>query len=156
MVSNALLAQNEIKVTDPTIELIFEKPSEWNYYEDESQFYFIPPGKDSWEVMVVHYIESDNLDTYYEISLTHTFPRDEPNFKLLDRGDEDIGDKNVKWFKYSSNNKNKDYLNIAILFAQSNHLFRIVGTARTANFEKHYPTFISIVENLKSKEIVPK
>lgn len=142
-------------VKDPEIEFSYELPKGWKTFDDEYYLYLIPRSRHGDENFSITYLETNrtDLEEQFESTLKHIYPLNEPGFKVIEQGDETVGESKAKWAIFDSEFENVKYRSYLFFFIQDRQIFKLRGTARLKNFEKHMPHFIRISKSMTSKKI---
>lgn len=149
----ATYAQKRQVVQDPDIEFSYELPKGWKTFDDEYYLYLIPRSRYGDENFSITYLETNrtDLEEQFDSTLKHFYPLNEPGFKVIDRGDETVGESEAKWAIFDSTLDNIKYRSYLFFFIENGQIFKLRGTARLKNFGKYKSQFLQISKSIESK-----
>ncbi|MBO3698153.1 hypothetical protein [Roseivirga sp. E12] len=153
IVQTAAFGQKRQVVEDPDIEFSYELPKGWKTFDDEYYLYLIPRSRHGDENFSITYLETNrtDLEEQFKSTLKHFYPLNEPSFKVIDQGDETVGESKAKWAIFDSEFENIKYRSYLFFFIQNGQIFKLRGTARLDNFDKHRANFLRISKSIESK-----
>ena len=147
------LGQKRQFVEDPEIVLSYILPKGWGIYDDKYNLFLFAPRMNEYENFTITYLESDKLDLeqHFDNVLNHSYPLNEPGFKVIETGNETVGGSKAKWAIFDSKLNNMEFRSYLFYFIKNGQIFKLRGTASLVNFDKYKASFLMISKSIESR-----
>ena len=156
LLSVTALSQQRVKVVDPDLEFSVEVPEGWETKNTDYYYYVIMPAKLGNANISITYVEEDTdipLDDIVKFKIEHFFPLNVPEFKLVESGNDAVGNTVAKWVTYSSSSEGVDFKSIHYFYSENGHTFEVVGMATSSTFDKYLPKIKKVIKSIRSNLI---
>ena len=150
-----LFGQQRMTVTDPEIEFSYELPTRWQRYDDGYNLILIPPTRNEDEYLSITYFESDDLelDLQFNFTVKQLLPLNEPGFKLMEQGEDNLRDIEARWATFETTFQGTTYGNLLFFFIENGQTFKLRGTSRIENFDDYRNNYLQIMKSIESKAL---